>query len=583
MCSLLKPKPLFFTGCLLLCLWSCINTDYDLSKGINTDITISEGSISFPLGNTEEIRLSNFLKESDEIQLENGLYTIRKRGEMDKKRIDIDSISFFVGSYKLTPIYIGFINSVIQPTSFLEQRLTTEGYVDIDTRVPDEVVSIHQAIVKEGCEAELEISFRLPTGFSNKTEVTFTNVEVNFPDFIKLNDPRARGQVLYLPGEFNPREVIKAEVSISELDFQVFNDGKGVETVKENGETYFRIDTDNTITVTGMVKVGSIDLNGLKNLVITPIISVKNLSIGKVRGYFKPEMDVLEEGFHMRLDEEIDFLKENATMCIHNPQVFLNITNMFAVPFDLRVRIKAERDGAETIVTDPIVLSIYGTQEGNMANNNFLISRQGTEKEGYRAVLAADLDKLFQVIPDRIKINIEVMVNQSCVHEIDLTNQEGNFISATYQMDLPFEFERIDLNYTEAFTGLKEELERFADNQNDIELHISTRVLNTIPLDFNVSLVALDDMGEVLPSIKSNMQMIAAGNKDREPKVTDAVFSLTIPKGELALLDALNFVINGKANQEETKVAIHEDCFIQLTDISVMLTGGINMDMDEFE
>lgn len=583
MCLLFKPKPLIITGC-LLCLFSCINSDYDLSKGINTDMTISEGSISFPLGNTEEIRLSNFLKESEEIQLEDGLYTIRKRGQTDKKQIDIDPIVFSVGAYKLNPIYIGFMNNVIVPTGFYyERQLTTSGYVNIDTRVPNEVVSIHQAIVKEDSDAELEVSFRLPEGFTNKTEVIFTDIEVAFPDFIKLDDSRAKGQVLYLDGEYDPREPITAKVSISELDFRMFNDGEGVETTKENGATYFRIDTDNMIAVTGIVKVGNIDFNGLGNLIITPVISVSKLAVGKVRGYFKPDMGAMEEGFNMRLDDEIEFLKENSSMSLHNPQFFLDINNTFAVPFDLRVRIRAERDGMESVVTDPIVLNVYGANDDGAANNRFFISRQGSEKEGCRTIVAHDLDKLFKVIPDRIYFNLEVLVNENHVHEIDLTTLANNFISATYQMDLPFEFEEINLNYTKTFTGLQEKIERFADNENDIELKIATRILNTIPLDFDVSLAALDTQEQVLPSIKSSMQIIAAGNKDKEPTITDAVFSLTIPKGTISEIDALNFVINGKANQEEAKIAIHEDCFIQLTDISVMLTGGISIDIDGLE
>ena len=45
----------------MLVLGSCVNEEYDLSKGIDTTVNIS-ADISAPLGSTEEIRIGSFLE-----------------------------------------------------------------------------------------------------------------------------------------------------------------------------------------------------------------------------------------------------------------------------------------------------------------------------------------------------------------------------------------------------------------------------------------------------------------------------------------------------------------------------------------
>lgn len=582
---------LVLVGCFLSCLSSCVNSDYDLSKGVNADITIGSGSISFPLGNTEEIKLSKFIKESDMIQLENGLYTIRKSGETEKRRIEIAPLSFSVDRFDINPLKISFemIPFEMVPfgmTDFLEATLNTDGYLNINEEVPDELEVIRQAFAQEESAVFLDMSFLFPADFPEDIqELTFSDFEVHFPDFIKLDDPRAKGQVLYLQGAFDPHKGFQTHISVSELDFRMFNGGNGVATVKENGTTYFRIDTDNRIEIFGKMKTGNVNVSDLKDVEITPVISMSNLTVGKVKGYFAPDVQIIEESLFLNIDEELSFLKDSASMRLHNPQIFLSVFNTFGIPFDLQLKMAAENIGEGFItgaVTQPVSMSVYsGLGEGDQINN-FLISRQGSEKEGYRTVQVADLEKLLQVIPDRIALDMEVAVNKNSIHEIDLSNQGDNFISAAYEVVIPLEFEAVDLNYTETLSGLQKQLEKFADKQNDIELDIHTRILNTMPLDFSLTVVALDDKEEKLPSIKSDMCVIAAGDNDRGPIATDAVLRVTVPALALSSLETLNLVINGKAEQEEAKIILHEDCFIQLTDMRVKLMGGININMGEF-
>ena len=578
-------RSLILAGCILSYFSSCVNSDYDLSKGVNTDITIGAGSISFPLGNTEEIKLSKFIKESDMIQLENGLYTIRKSGETEKRRIEIAPLSFSVDRFDINPLKISFEMIPFEMTEFLEATLNTDGYLNINEEVPDELEVIRQAFAQKGSAVFLDMSFLFPADFPEEIqELTFSDFEVHFPDFIKLDDPRAKGQVLYLQGAFDPHKGFQTYISVSELDFRMFNGGNGVGTVKEYGATYFRIDTDNRIEISGKMKTGNVNVSDLKDVEITPVISMSNLTVGKVKGYFAPDVQVIEESLFLNLDEELSFLKDSASMRLHNPQIFLNVSNTFGIPFDLQLKMAAENIEEGFIagaVTQPLLMNIHsGLEEGSLTNS-FLISRQGSEKEGYRTVQMADLEKLLQVIPDRIALDMEVAVNRNSIHEIDLTNQKDNFISAAYEVVIPLEFEAVDLNYTETLSGLQKQLEKFADKQNDIELDIHTRILNTMPLDFSLTVVALDDKGEALPSIKSDMCVIAAGDKDREPIATDAVLTVTVPAAALSSLETLNLVINGKAEHEEAKIMLHEDCFIQLTDMRVKLMGGININMGE--
>jgi len=71
---------------------SCVDDKYDLKKGISTVFTLGGDSLSIPLGNTDSIKIGDFLKPEDIDMLkvmDNGGYGFTKKDSINEDLSDV--------------------------------------------------------------------------------------------------------------------------------------------------------------------------------------------------------------------------------------------------------------------------------------------------------------------------------------------------------------------------------------------------------------------------------------------------------------------------------------------------------------
>lgn len=603
-------KRLSFAVGLFCLLSSCVYEEYDLSKGINKDITIGSEGILLPFGNMEKIRISKLIGESESIVLEDGVYAYRKKGVIDENRIEIDPVRFSVDRFQITPIEVDFNiqdpfyvfdnHKSIRQYSFLERdrvnpdneyieaMLYTEGMIDINEKIPSEIEVIHQLFTEKESGAYLDFQLQFPDDFPSEIDsMILENLEVHFPDFIQFDDPRVKNNILSVNEYFDPHEGYRISIKLTGMDFRSFNEGTGFIPVKENGEKWLRIENNNKIELTGKIKSRRVGVNvpNLNNVVITPVISLNEVTIGRVKGYVDPVFETVNQQLSLALEEELDFIKQDALLDLYNPQVYFTIDNTLGMPLDVELVLSAgsaDSFGIEDLKLPPIPLRLTPAGElGAVAQSRFLLSKQGTEVPGYDAIQVPGLSDLFKELPESVLIQVDAVANQSVVHEIDLSPDADKFISASYEVVMPLHFETLELSYVETIEGIKKELEKYASKQDRIVLEIMSDAFNTIPVDLNLSVVAKDSENELIEEIVSEKSVIRPGIDGKDAVKTETSLKVVIEKDALPRLESLDLLIDGYAGGMAEGVLLRENQFVQLMNLKIKLLGGITINFDK--
>lgn len=120
-------------GMLFLCT-SCVQQDYDLSKGLDKEITIGGDSLSILLGTTQKVELGSLITEKSIAMLkiaEDGTYSLHKEDSLKVSVAGIKPVTFTIAPLDLKPVDLQF-----SETKFPSFKLNNEGST-LPITIPD--------------------------------------------------------------------------------------------------------------------------------------------------------------------------------------------------------------------------------------------------------------------------------------------------------------------------------------------------------------------------------------------------------------------------------------------------------------
>lgn len=592
----------FCIGSLLLGLSSCINPDYDLSKDINWDITIGGSGISFPLGNTEPILLNNLIGESDLIKIDsNGHYSIVKSGQVRGSEFKIDPISFRISSPVVDPVNVSFrifsrksenCLSDLAPmypsvTAVFEANFSTQTQMKLKQKVPKELTSFRKATLRKGSKPKLKVKIAFPSTFPKQVDrLTFINTKVILPNFVKfLNEDIVNG-VLTLNESFNPHLGYEKELIIDHFDFSSFNNGEGLKSFEKNGENYILIDVQNEIRLLGYVRTENvtISLEDIQETLLIPTIEIDEVLLDEVSGLVNPEIDPIRETVSIELDNDLDFLKTDASLNLHDPQFTLKVGNTIGVPLNMLLKLEAKDAYGEVIPNTRVVevpIRLNPAQiNGQFTYTNYIISKQGTLKAGYQALRVPELSDLLTVIPDQITIDLLAEADLGQEHVIGVGSDMLQKVSGEYEVIVPLRFETIKINYVKTIANLQKAFADIQNNPDTMRIELKMQVANTVPLALFLSAEGYDQNRNLIKGIKCESMRITPGDGTQKPIQEDLTLILSVAPGLLSDLDQLDLKIHANGGQVSNDVILQNNQYVQLNDIRIKLLGGITVDVD---
>ncbi len=566
---------------LIAFLGGCVNSDYDLKKDIDTEITVGQGGLRLPLGLTEPIELNDFISESEVIKLENGVYTVQKEGAIEVREVELFPIIVTVPSPAIEPVVIDFSAVPNIPDKLtLEAHIERSALVQIDQPVQPELLFLSRSsLVSPFPKLRFSLKFdtSLPTAVN---EMELKDMRLLFPSFFVFD---GYPQEVILNEVFNPQDGFTIDLPLASLNFSHYPAG-GVKTVEENGVTYLRVNDMNQLNISGSVRINtsSVDEELLQNIRVTPEIMIETLNFKEVEGKVSPVIEPITELLDLDFGDDLDFMQEDGMLDFHNPQIKLSVSNSVRVPVDAAVTLWGlDKHGARipgSMVDIPQMKLQPAQVNGQALATNFLVSEQGTAESGYVTMKVPGLSNLFYVVPEQIEMYIEAQVDQSQVHFADVSGEVPRNISGEYKLFMPMQFEAIRITYREQLDDVSDFFGELSDNQDDITLQLLMETKNAIPLDLVISIEVLDNSGVVIESIESSKVELKAGTIS-SPDTESVLIEAKIPKGTHRLIDRMNILIEGSGEDTQGNIELREDQYVQFTDMQLRLYGGLSFDL----
>ena len=568
-----KFKHFFIMACSLftaVAVTSCDN-EYDLSKDINGEITVGK-NFTLPVGETVKIPLSRIIKEGDDLttDAQTGIYQLNANGEINAEIAKTDP--FEIGG--LAPKFIDLKKQICEadylkyfqmiPGEYsLNIPLNTYATYDIqltETKLPKEVKALYKAEFNgdgkknpnghPGAESIIKIYIpNTDNGTNGIKEIHLEEVHIKFPEIFTLQDEH---QEKDLPHEIYRHDIVLnaennytalIDVYILSADITAENQSKYI--YEKDGNTYFSLNKGEDIEFNVESAKLTIIPSEIKHHEIHFDFEYKieATNITSVNGKIVPDVNINEE---LSLNDLPDFIKDESSEFTPNDITFtLSMNNPLGLELTTDISITPFTNGNAGA---PITINLKGDDAiKSKATAKYVISnKEKTVAADERLIICENLPSLLSPIPDYYKITTGELTADG-KNSTGLELGKDYSLLGNYDVDIPFSFSNITINYNDFVDGLRDDLEDAADLTDKIEL--SFDIESTIPVDLTASVKLLDARGRELKDIivtgtKQNTVEIKAGAED-SPTTTHITLSIAEKEGsnQLEELEKLEYSV----------------------------------------
>ncbi|KAA6324542.1 hypothetical protein EZS27_026141 [termite gut metagenome] len=615
---------------------SCVDQSYDLSKDIDLTMNVGGQNLTLPMGNTEIMYLSKFVKVEDEedalLQEEKeegehkGEYKLLKAEDMEPTDVKIEEVIIEVDPTRLgdddkywkIPILSDYTPG--DPLNLKDDDddaplLTFEGELVLENDdMPKEIISIYKLGLIESNYPKLSLIFEatitdadgksVPEATIRIVKIILENFEMEFPECLDLK--KSTGGEGEMKGSTYTRDnaTIAPNDKLFSLDLQSisFGDidplrGLVMESIEGGGTVGYGFKRPYPVSLKSVIAITLSSAPTEKlHIKLTPVIRIDDILIATVTGQIKP---TLEEVTDVVLGELPDFLTDpEVRLDLANPQVFLTVINPIDIPISFYVTMQGIKEGETSprvpIETPKITIPALQT-------TTIILSKLGGVDDPINHIQytkIAKLNELFLLtIPEQINLDInskkanitpeeEKQENEGLPRSTIVLGGDEKMVVIDYEIDMPLSFGKgLVIIYNETINGWNDQIK---DLEMD-NISITTTVENTIPLELHIEGYAIDVNGNELKGIDVEAKRaIAAGEgigEKKKPKKTSITISISEKKdkdysGQMKEMDGV--VLRFKANATETVngIPLNSSQYLIMDKISAKITGGMNIDLN---
>ena len=568
---------------------SCFNEDYDLTKDIDTNISI-DGDISAPLGNSEFILVDDFLNlgndDKDVLKTDaSGNYYLSVTGRGTSSDVELPVFSFSDelvtdGGYTATiekrelPLPS---SGTVPDTPYTKHFNASSTPIKINEDVPTEILAVKDAEVS----GVVNVSLTVTAG-----KATLSDLIIDFPDYLEFADVKDVGL------NFNPDGNIltikspqihtmskSINLNVIGIDFEKIPSGQGF------------IPSQHKIVLNDEVKLSAFDVNAVLSdfgatveVIPNEIVADIDLSISSLivkTALVKVDPDIVIDPFISNVGALPDFLSgDDVVLDLYNPVLKLNIDNCTPFTLNLNADIMSYK-GADHRTAH------VGNANGGKAitltpsgMNRLYVSRTGEGvPDGFASVVVPDFSSLFSIAPDRIGMeNIDVEAADEFV-----TLTSGGRYNVVYDFELAAALafgKDVKIVYSTDFTGWNETFnpndESFALEVRDADVKFD--FVNMIPMTILPDAAAIDVDGNVIPGIKVTLNgNIPAGSVEK-PSTSALTLNLEGGAEQMRKLDGLRLNLTGRDPGTMSGVCLNKNQGVQFKNMKIRLQAKMDIE-----
>ncbi len=573
-----------FSVSVLLAAISCVNEEYDLEKEINTDIQILE-NISMPVGDVAKITIDKILSENGELSSsvwkdDNGDMNINLYQDRIASSFDVSN-SFSLTNVEFEGIYIHLNTGPLagmNTTSFPDQEISFSSLnagkpfvasqpIEFECSLPSGIQDVRSV------DLNAIIRCHFMTGAypaENQTRITVKKgFEIEFPECITIGKACNTVNYSIIDGHrirFDSDVVLEKEKMLEILillDEIVVPAG----SVTDNGTRYI-LSFQDSIEMTGDFSFNTSDIDVIpeqlrfifsSDIPVLPVISAD----------VKLDVDMSIPDQEMEINEIPDMFKgDNICADLYNPSISLTVTNSTPLPFTLETDIIGYDASGKSVT-----LSLDETDGLSSAPNSvsqYLVSRRETQAgPGTLNIVKPVIGDLIRSIPEKMEVrNCKINIPSEYV-----TVEPGKKYEASveYAVTSPLSFgENLSIVITQEIENLGLTLEA-GINSAMIELNL----INSIPVDFELSAICLDALGNEDESTRLSIDKTIKAGSHLSPSVNPLKLEIRDSDGRLNV-DVLRMTLHAKAPAAEfIGVPLNANQGIEIKDIVLTLPEGI--------
>lgn len=568
---------------------SCLNEDYDLTKDIDTNISI-DGDISAPLGNSEFILVDDFLNlgndAADVLKTDSsGNYYISVTGRGTSSDVELPVLSFsdelvtdggYIARIKKSELPLPS-SGTVPAEQYTKHFNVSSTPMTVNEDVPHEIRAVKDAEVS----GVVNISLTVTTG-----KATLSDLIIDFPDYLEFADVKDAGLNFNPDGNLltikSPQISTMAKnyyLNVVGIDFDKIPSGQGF------------LPSQHKIVLNDEVKLGAFDVNAVLSdfgttveMIPNEIVADIDLSISSLivkTALVKVDPDIVIDPFISNVGELPDFLSgDDVVLDLYNPVLKLNIDNHTPLKLNLNADIMSYKgadhrtahvgnaNGGEAIALTPSGM------------NRLYISRTGEGvPTGFASVVVPDFSSLISIVPDRIGVeNIDVEAADEFV-----TLTSGGRYNVVYDFELAAALafgKDVKIVYSTDFTGWNETFnpndESFALEIRDADVKFD--FVNMIPMTISLDAAAIDVDGNVIPGIKVTLNGDIPAGSVEKPSTSALTLNLEGSAEQMRKLDGLRLNLTGSDPGTMSGVCLNKNQGVQFKNMKIRLQAKMDIE-----
>ena len=568
---------------------SCLNEDYDLTKDIDTNISI-DGDISAPLGNSELILVDDFLNlgndGEDVLKTDaSGNYYVSVTGRGSSSDVELPFLSFsdelvtdggYIAKIKKSELPLPS-SGTVPAEQYTKHFNVSSTPMTVNEDVPHEIRAVKDAEVS----GVVNISLTLTTG-----KATLSDLIIDFPEYLEFADVKDAGLSFNPDGNLltikSPQISTMAKnyyLNVVGIDFDKIPSGQGF------------LPSQHKIVLNDEIKLSAFDVNAVLSDLGTTVEAIPNeivadidISISSLivkTALVKVDPDIVIDPFISNVGELPDFLSgDDVVLDLYNPVLKLNIDNHTPLKLNLNADIMSYKgadhrtahvgnaNGGEAISLTPSGM------------NRLYVSRTGEGvPDGFASVVVPDFSSLISIVPDRIGVgNIDV---EAAGEFVTLTS--GGRYNVVYDFELAAALafgKDVKIVYSTDFTGWNETFnpndESFALEVRDADVKFD--FVNMIPMTISPDAAAIDVDGNVIPGIKVTLNgNIPAGSVEK-PSTSALTLNLEGSAEQMRKLDGLRLNLTGSDPGTMSGVCLNKNQGVQFKNMKIRLQAKMDIE-----
>lgn len=568
---------------------SCLNEDYDLTKDIDTNISI-DGDISAPLGNSEFILVDDFLNlgndAADVLKTDaSGNYYVSVTGRGSSSDAELPFLSFsdelvtdggYIARIKKSELPLPS-SGMVPATPYTKHFNVSSTPMTVNEDVPHEIRAVKDAEVS----GVVNISLTVTTG-----KATLSDLIIDFPDYLEFADVKDAGLNFNPDGNLltikSPQISTVAKnyyLNVVGIDFDKIPSGQGF------------LPSQHKIVLNDEIKLSAFDVNAVLSDFGTTVEAIPNeivadidLSISSLivkTALVKVDHDIVIDPFISNVGELPDFLSgDDVVLDLYNPVLKLNIDNHTPLKLNLNADIMSYKgadhrtahvgnaNGGEAIALTPSGM------------NRLYISRTGEGvPTGFSSVVVPDFSSLISIVPDRIGVeNIDVEAADEFV-----TLTSGGRYNVVYDFELAAALafgKDVKIVYSTDFTGWNETFnpndESFALEIRDADVKFD--FVNMIPMTISLDAAAIDVDGNVIPGIKVTLNGDIPAGSVEKPSTSALTLNLEGSAEQMRKLDGLRLNLTGSDPGTMSGVCLNKNQGVQFKNMKIRLQAKMDIE-----